>query len=194
MPDPAEFAGIYVTGSPVYVTDLEPWSEASAGFLQQALTRQIAVLGICYGHQLLAHCAGGKVGFHPQGREIGTVAVTLTDAGHSDVLLAGMAPVFPAQVSHQQSVLTLPDGAVLLAGNDFDPHQAFRLGDSAWGLQFHPEFSVEIMRAYLLERRDALLEEGIDADRLHRQVTATGQATRLLQRFAEFAQNRPGPT
>ena len=78
-------------------------------------------------------------------------------------------------------------GARLLAGNAADPHHAFAWGEQAWGVQFHPEFDADVIRAYLTARRELLLEEGMDAERLEGEVTETPDGTRLLRRFAALA-------
>ena len=75
-----------VTGSPAYVTDLAPWNEIAAVYLRLLHEQQKPILGVCYGHQLLALAFGGVVGFHPKGREIGTIDVELTREAASDLL------------------------------------------------------------------------------------------------------------
>lgn len=183
LPELGATAGIIVTGSPAYVTDLEPWNEIAAAYLRDAHDRSIPILGVCYGHQLLAWAFGGEVGFHPSGREIGSVQVELTPAAEQDALL-GMLPVkFVAQVSHQQSVLSLPDQATLLAYNDFEPHHAFRIGDTSWGIQFHPEFSAQVTATYIEERRGDLVEEGHSPEQLLAQISASPEAASLIQHF-----------
>ena len=77
LPDPATPSCIVVTGSSSMVTDREPWSEQTAQWLRRAVEADAPILGICYGHQLLAHALGGVVGDNPQGREVGTVEVAL---------------------------------------------------------------------------------------------------------------------
>lgn len=183
LPELAVTAGIIVTGSPAYVTDLEPWNEIAAAYLRDAHDRSIPILGVCYGHQLLAWAFGGDVGFHPSGREIGSVQVELTSAAEQDALLGMLPAKFIAQVSHQQSVLSLPDKATLLAYNDFEPHHAFRIGETSWGIQFHPEFSAQVTAAYIKERRDDLLEEGHSPEQLLAQVSASPEAATLIQHF-----------
>jgi GMP synthase (glutamine-hydrolysing) len=74
---------------------------------------------------------------------IGTVAIERLPAAADDALLAAAPARFVAHASHQQSVLELPAGAVVLARSAHDPHHAVRYAPRAWGLQFHPEFSVE---------------------------------------------------
>ena len=173
-----------VTGSPAYVTDLAPWNESSAVYLRLLHQQQKPILGVCYGHQLLAWAFGGVVGFHPNGREIGTIDIELTLEAASDVLFAKMPKQFSAQASHRQSVLSLPDGAVLLAKNSFDAHHAFRLGSSTWGVQFHPEFSAHIMSIYICERRDDIARECLNVDELLARVDATPVSESLLQQFS----------
>jgi len=184
LPELDDIAGMIVTGSPAMVTDQAQWSERCAGYIGDAVKRSVPVLGICYGHQLLAHACGGAVGYHPQGREIGTVAIENTAAAQRDSLFGAMPSRFLGHTTHSQSVLRLPEGAVLLASSAHDVHQAFRLGENAWGVQFHPEFDAEIMRGYVGERRAILLAEGYDIDRLIAGVFETPEATHLLREFA----------
>lgn len=187
LPDLADTAGIIVTGSPAYVTDLEPWNAIAAAYLRDAHEREIPVLGVCYGHQLLAWAFGGEVGFHPNGREIGSVPIYSTDAASGDCLFAELPAQFVAQVSHQQSVLGLPEGATLLARNDFDPHHAFRLGQTTWGVQFHPEFNAAITRAYITERQADLQAEGLPVAALLESAGPSPESAALLRRFCTLA-------
>lgn len=187
LPELSSCSGIVVTGSPAMVTDQAEWSERSADYLRAALACSLPVLGICYGHQLLAHALGGVVGYHPQGREIGTVDIRLNAAHGGDALFAGLPARFPAHATHSQSVLQLPPGAVLLASSEHDAHHAFRVGELAWGVQFHPEFDARIMRTYIQERQQDLRREGLDVEALLGQVRPTPEATRLLRDFARLA-------
>ncbi len=186
LPDISSYCGIIVTGSPAFVTDREDWSEHGAEFLRLAVQKNVPLLGVCYGHQLLAHALGGRVDFHPRGREIGSVDIRLHQAGKTDPLMSGLPASFTAQVSHSQTVVRLPDNAILLAGNEFDQHQAFRVGTNAWGLQFHPEFSERVIEAYIRERSQMLVREGLDPDQLLRQIRPSPQASAILQRFANI--------
>lgn len=187
LPDPLQLAGIVVTGSPAMVTEHAPWSERSARYLREAVHAELPVLGICYGHQLLAHAMGGEVAYHPRGREIGTVAVSVTAAVLEDPLFAKLPPHFPAHASHSQSVLRLPEQAVLLASSAHDEHHGFRIGAKAWGVQFHPEFDARIMQGYVQARQEDLRAEGFDIEDVLRQIKPTPEATRLLRDFARLA-------
>ena len=184
LPPPAACARVLVTGSAAMVSDHEPWAEATAAWLRDAVAAGVPVLGICFGHQLLAYALGGRVGDNPNGVEVGTVAVELTPAGRDDPLLGGLPPRFDANMSHRQAVLALPPGAVLLAATAADPHAAFACRPHAWGVQFHPEFDAAVTRAHVAWYRELLAEQGADADRLQAACRATPQARDLLARFA----------
>lgn len=187
---PEDWDGIVITGSPAMVSDRAPWSERTAGWLAEAVRAEVPVLGVCYGHQLLAHALGGEAGFHPGGRETGTHKVELLDTATDDPLFKGLPRQFPAQLTHRQSALRLPENAVLLGRNEFEAHQAFRVGRCAWGVQFHPEFSSEVMRAYLKVQAPDLEKEGLDADGLLAEVVDAPEASSLLDRFSQFVMNR----
>lgn len=187
---PETHCGIVITGSPAMVTDREPWSEALAAWLVahwQQRASEVPLLGICYGHQLIAHALGGRVGYNPRGREIGTVQLHNTAAAHADPLLGALAFPLTAHVTHLQSVLELPPGAVHLASSALEPHHAFRIGARIWGLQFHPEFTADIMRAYLDLLATRLTEEGLDAAAVAAAVTDAAPAADVLRRFAALA-------
>ena len=183
LPSPSEVAGVIVTGSHSMVTDREPWSEQVAGWLRDAVTVEVPVLGICYGHQLLAHALGGDVHFHPGGIELGTVPIELTTEAADDPLFTGLPRRFPAQAAHRQSVRRLPPTATRLAGNGFEPHHAYRVGRNAWGVQFHPEFSAAATAAYV--RASALDAPAPVAD--------TPEAATVLARFARLVAANTSP-
>ena len=190
LPAPGDVGAVVVTGSSAMVTDREPWSERTAEWLAGAVEHGTPVLGICYGHQLLAHALGGKVDNNPLGRQIGTLDVTLNDAVEHDLLFSGFPRTLHVPVSHRQVVTVLPPGATLLASTERDPHHAFAHGDQAWGVQFHPEFDADIVRGYITARRDVLAAEGMDPDRLLADAEDTEHGTLLLRRFAQLVRQR----
>ncbi len=167
------------------VTEHRPWSEKTASWLRAAHNR-VPILGICYGHQLLGYAMGGKVADNPTGREMGTVDIHFTEDAADDRLFAGVVPTTKAQVSHKQSLIELPPEAVLLGRSDRDPHQAFRVGQFSWGMQFHPEFDAAITTAYI-DYCDALLRtENQDPLQLKADCHETDSGTALLERFTKI--------
>ena len=190
LPDPSRFAGVLVSGSGAMVTDRADWSERSAAWLGDAARAGHPVFGICYGHQLLAHALGGRVEDNPRGREMGTVTLALAAAAGEDPLFRAMPEGMPAQATHLQTVAAPPEGARVLARSGRDDCQAFRWGEAAWGVQFHPEFSAAMMRGYIHARADALRREGTCPDQLAGAVRAAPQARRVLRRFIHFARQR----
>ncbi len=179
----AAYAGVIVTGSPAMVSDREPWSEAAAAWLQRAMNAGAAVLGVCYGHQLIAHALGGLVGWHPAGKELGTHAINLRPGAARHPLLAGLPYTFPGNLSHSQSVLALPAGARVLASSAHEPYQIVAYSERVITLQFHPEFSGPIMRAYV--DRAAAQPNSARPVNLGAPVLDTPNARRVLQNFVD---------
>jgi GMP synthase (glutamine-hydrolysing) len=179
-----EISGLLLTGSHSMVTERQDWSERAAQWTKSAVEAGIPTLGVCYGHQLLAHAFGGEVGDNPRGTQEGTTTVELTPEGQSDPLLGSLGvEKFDAQVSHAQSVLKLPPGAIRLAFDDWDPNQAFRIGENAWGVQFHPEMDADIARAYIEAERANLLAQGQNPQKIIANLRETPIAAQLLSLF-----------
>lgn len=187
LPTDFDYAGVVVTGSWSMVTDREPWSEATGEYLREASVRQRPILGVCYGHQLLVQAFGGTVGYSPSGRHAGSAELLLTEHAALDRLFGGLPPRLLVQVSHSQRVLSLPAGAILLGHCERDPYHVLRLGETTWGVQFHPEFDAEVSRRYIELRREKILAEGLDPDALLLGVRESDHGAQLLTRFARLA-------
>jgi GMP synthase (glutamine-hydrolysing) len=187
LPPFGQLAGVVVMGSHAMVSDREEWSERTACWVREVVQRGIPFLGICFGHQLLAHAMGGEVGFHPKGPEVGTRQIQLTPAAAGDPLFSSLPSVFLGHTTHSQTVLRLPLGTTVLARNAHEPHHAIRLGDCAWGVQFHPEFNEAVMRDYVDEQAESLREHGWDPVALHEAVCPTPESAGLLRHFANLA-------
>ena len=180
--------GVIVSGSPLSVTEEAPWMLQLGDDLLRIGARGTPVLGVCFGHQLLARAAGGAVVQNPRGREIGTVRVQLTEAGRKDPLFAPWAkgPEIEVQATHLDAVDPLPPGATVLASNENTAAQAFRLSETVAAVQFHPELWAEAMRDLIASRRDKLAAEGTDATALQKRVRDV-EAGALLHAFAAQA-------
>jgi GMP synthase-like glutamine amidotransferase len=141
-----------------------PWFPALEGLLRKAVRNHVPTLGVCLGGQLLATAHGGLVERSTSGPEIGPGLVARRDAADNDPLFK-YVPLLPDVVQwHSDEITELPIGAVLLAASSRYPHQAFRLGDRAWGLQFHIECDVDMVAAWALSDTAALDELGYDGD------------------------------
>jgi GMP synthase (glutamine-hydrolysing) len=130
----------------VYDDEIAPWLPSVRELLASAVDDGVPTIGICLGAQLLAVVAGGTVERGSAGPEIGLREVTVT-AG-DDLLSPGILPVVQW---HHDAITELPDSAVVLATGDQYPIQAFRVGEVAWGLQFHVEATVDMVRAWAIE-------------------------------------------
>ncbi|WP_313620028.1 glutamine amidotransferase [Achromobacter sp.] len=182
---PSCYRAALITGSPAMVSDKEPWSEEAAAWLRDAMAAGLPMFGVCYGHQLLAHALGGKVGYNPAGREVGTQTVELLPTATGDTLMAGVPSTFPAQMLHAQTVLELPPGAAVLARSDLDEHQMIRIGRNVFSTQFHPEFGPDFIIAHLERYGRRYAAENLDVPGLTANVRATPVAGGLLRRFLE---------
>ena len=193
LPNPATCAGVIITGSHAMVTDDLPWIKRLQDWVQQLVSAEVPYLGICFGHQILAQAMGGRVDFHPEGREVGTVDIVLKPASASDPLFTGMPTRFVAHAIHAQSVRTLPPQAIHLAGNPFEPTHAFRVGRRAWGVQFHPEFTQQHMALYVDHFAEHILQNGQNPDHIRQRLSATPESATVLHRFAALIETRTCP-
>lgn len=182
LPAPGELSGVIVTGSSSSVTDrlAEPWMPRLEGWLRGAVKDEVPLLGVCFGHQILASALGGEVRKNPLGRAIGSRVVRRVV---DDPLLEGLPEAFEVNVSHRDHVAVPPPGTTKLVTADHDDLHAFSAGPVARAVQFHPEFSDEIVRGYIEQRMDILRGEGFDPERLHRDVVDVPHARRLLRNF-----------
>lgn len=140
VPEPDEVGGLVVVGGPMSVFDdaEHPFLAAERGLLAAVVPAGLPVLGVCLGAQLLAAACDGQVMVGEAGQEIGLGIVELTAEGRADPVLGPAGRVLPVLHWHGDTY-SLPSGAVRLASSNRYPEQAFRLGERAYGLQFHVE-------------------------------------------------------
>jgi len=189
LPDCLRYKAVVITGSSAMITDHSDWIEKTASWLREAIELQIPVLGICFGHQLLAYALGGEVAENPNGVEVGSVEARMCSGDIGDKLLDGPNKLL-VQASHRQCVIRLPEEAVCLARTDMDKHHAFHFRDYVWGLQFHPEFSVEVTRQYIHYYADDLDSSARDEQHLRSECSETPEANNCLRNFSVFIQGR----
>jgi GMP synthase-like glutamine amidotransferase len=167
-----EYSAVVVLGGPqdAYPAgDGSPgaaWFPALEGLLRRAVRQRVATLGVCLGGQLLAAAHGGTVERSAAGPEIGPGLVARRDIADRDPLFARV-PFTPDVLQwHYDEITELPAGAVLLAASTRYPHQAFRLGSTAWGTQFHIECDTEMIANWVWASTEQLAELGYEPERL----------------------------
>jgi GMP synthase (glutamine-hydrolysing) len=143
--------GLVVMGGPMNVDETAkyPFLAAEVEWIRQAVRRRRPVLGICLGSQLLAKAMGAKVFANPV-KEIGWYTIELTPAAADDPLLAGCGQSLTVFQWHGDT-FDLPPGAISLAEGSACRNQAFRVGDCAYGLQFHLEVTPPMLDDWLRE-------------------------------------------
>jgi GMP synthase (glutamine-hydrolysing) len=147
VPSGCEPDALIVLGGPmgVYEADAHPRLRDELALIERALARDIPILGICLGSQLLAAALGARV--YPTGTmELGWYDVTRLDGSRDDALFSSLPPIFPALHWHGDA-FDLPAGAVALARSEATTFQAFRHGARAWGILFHLEADEPQVRA-----------------------------------------------
>jgi len=146
LPEPGQISALIVMGGAMGANDdvRHPFLSDLKNLIRTVVAARTPYLGICLGGQLLAAVLGAKVASH-RWEESGTLDVFLTQDGKADRLFRNIPDLFSTFQWHHDS-FDIPYGGVLLASSTACPNQAFRVGDSAWGLQFHPEVTEKIIR------------------------------------------------
>ena len=137
VPDVSGAAGLIFMGGPMSVNDPLPWVEMEIDLIRQAIERRMPVLGVCLGAQLMAKAMGAQVR-RAAHEEIGWFDIHTTREAGADALFQGLPASFPVLQWHNET-FDIPPGGTLLATSELCPNQAFRAGESAYGIQFHPE-------------------------------------------------------
>lgn len=148
LPDWREFDAVLAMGGPMGAGDDadHPWLAAERELVRESVEAGRPFLGVCLGVQLLAAALGARV--YPADRpEVGLLAVELTDEGREDPLFAGIGEL-PVTLQWHGDTFDLPEGAVRLAGSPMARNQAFRVGERAYGVQFHLEVTREMAREW----------------------------------------------
>lgn len=152
---PHECDAWLLTGSSASVYDEEPWITALTTVVRQLHHAHAPTVGICFGHQLLAHALGGRTERAPGGWGVGALSTAIGDPmDWMDPPLAATTLLY----SHQDQVTALPPDGRVLASADHCPVAMLAIGDDAVGVQAHPEFSAPYLRALLDDRVDRIGE------------------------------------
>lgn len=192
MPQFLEAELVFVLGGPigVYQTDKYPFILTEIDLIRARLTAGSPMIGICLGAQLIAAATGEKVYFSGR-QEIGWLPVSLTEAGQQSCL-KHLLDADGMTLHWHGDTFDMPANATLLASSELTKNQAFSMGSTVLGLQFHPEVPVRTFETWLIGHCCSLKHAGIEQTDLREQAQAAGrvyeQAGRLM--LAEWlAQN-----
>jgi GMP synthase (glutamine-hydrolysing) len=191
LPAVSAAAAFVLTGSASSVTERAPWMVRTEEYIRSIVRAGVPMLGICFGHQLVAQALGGSVERNPHGRELGTVTLEQTPAARRDALFAGLPRSFLVNSSHVDSVVRIPEGALILATTELEPIAAFSVGERTWGVQFHPEFDGEIVRGYVRARSKIMLSEGLLPDRALAHASDSPYGREVLRSFVKASAGLP---
>lgn len=175
-------SGIIITGALENVTDNHSWMLPLKQFILENYQNNTPILGVCFGHQIIADTLGGKVDFNTNGGEFGIEEITLKQpTNFFDFQLPNK---FKAYLTHYQSVVSLPKNAISYAESIREQNQITYYGNQTWGLQFHPEFT-QVLHTFYLNRMNKKTEHTtIEQDN---KIKAFGSA--LLDAFLKHCEN-----
>ena len=165
----SDYDAVFLSGSPLHLYDDSAETRREVAFMRDVFASGTPSFGSCAGLQVAVVAAGGTVRKMRVRHEAGFARrITPTEAGRDHPLLAGRPPAYDAPAVHGDEVDRLPDGATLLASNAVTPVQAVEIrarGGIFWGVQYHPELSLEEVAAALCRQADDLIEHGLARDR-----------------------------
>ncbi len=185
-PDPKQFHGVIMSGSASMVSDPLGWIPVGKQLISYILEAEIPFLGVCFGHQMLANTCGAKVGPNPYGRMQGTG--TFKQHPNKDPLFSQLPETMKVQLSHRDVILEPSKSMAVLGQIDHDPFHAIKVGNIAYGVQFHPEWDKAMSEAYLTYRR-AILTTELGEERVQKMqesLTDSENSQSLLIKFADL--------
>ena len=171
-----DFDGLLITGALFSVLEMPKLEEISV-WIREIHKRKIPILGVCFGHQLIAHAFGGKIAKNSKGWEFGTVDVEILDK--NEPIFRGILNPLSAQSTHEDVIIENPPNAKILAKSEITENQAMKIGNTTFGVQFHPEISAKIIKTVVkLQTTESFY--------VTHEIIETPIASKILQNFANL--------
>jgi GMP synthase (glutamine-hydrolysing) len=200
LPALASYDGVLVLGGEMGANDdaTHRWLAPLKAGIRDAVETGTPLLGICLGHQLVAAALGGVVERNPLGQTVGLQPVGWTEEAAGDDWVGGHRGGERAIHWNNDVVVSLPDGAVVLARSPGGEVQIARFGSRAWGIQAHPEAHVGIIRRWLETDREDEVARDVDEEAVLAAIEAAGPELvahwqPLAARFARLVAGRARP-
>ena len=184
--DLASFDGCFLTGSPHGAYEAIDWIEQEHRLIQAMAERDMPILGVCFGSQILASALCGRDQIFRRERcEVGFICLPLTAAGKMDTLTAQLTDSVDMFVWHNDEVRATHEDMVILASSSDCPNQIWRYRDRPiWGIQGHPELTRTTAVALFDEERAIFEQDGADVGQLKAAAHDALEAKTMLERFA----------
>ena len=146
--DITKYDGVMITGSPASVHDADPWVGQLLDLIRVTAAAEIPMFGACYGHQAIALALGGQVGPNPDGWVFGATKASVVSKAN---WMEGLPEAFTQYAAHNEQVTKLPKGAKVLASSAGCPVSGFRIKNSVYTTQNHPEVTDDFIAALVTE-------------------------------------------
>ncbi|MFE7416752.1 type 1 glutamine amidotransferase [Rhodococcus sp. NPDC057529] len=201
LPATLQEDGLLVLGGSMSSLDdhAYPWLADIRRLFRHAVEAQTPTFGICLGAQLLAQACGGQVAVGDHGIEAGVVDVQLLPGAGDDPVFADVPSPFCSGAMHGDMIRKLPASATWLGNADPYPHQAFRVGRCAWGVQFHPEVTPALYQEWVSadvgdepRTREAKRRGGLDIETRDGEIRTASSI--MAKNFARLVVKRASPS
>ncbi|MDG1737520.1 MAG: hypothetical protein P8L68_04835 [Paracoccaceae bacterium] len=156
LPQPEDYNAYLITGGKYSVFDTLAWQDRFLDFIGDVISKNIQIIGICYGHQAIAQVLGGVVERSPRGYGVGLMPVSVVadtswcQSSEDPLMLHAM---------HQDQVTVLPEGAEVFLSSDFCPISGFTFNNNVLAIQQHPDFTCDLNYDLIKKREDRIGEK-----------------------------------
>lgn len=176
-----------VTGSRHGVYDPLPWIEPLKRFMASAYSKGVPIVGICFGHQILAEALGGRAEKSDKGWALG---VQRYNVHRKPSWMTGVDGEFYLNALHQDQVIRLPEDAEVIAGSEFCPYAVLAYRGNAISIQPHPEFEPDYLRELIEMRRSSRVIPEADADSALKTIGAPIHTEQVARWIVQFLKER----